>query len=119
MNIQERIDFINSLKLDTRVSYLREVVSFAKDFLNTKEEINKILGENILYCLNGIRSSRFIDSDVDMELLDLCLAIAKKLSNQKKIMLSILKDILYYSSDYPDRYNKLEIEKEIQQLSIK
>lgn len=65
--------------------------------------------------MNYPRSSRFIESDI--RLLETSLQIARKLKSKRKILKEILNDILYYSNFYPEKYNKIELEKEINQLN--
>jgi len=116
MTIQEKINFINSLKLDDRISHRQDLILLAQNYLGS-EKINETQSIELFNCLSSIRTSRFVDSDIDMELLDISLLVARKLQNHNNILKGILNDILYYSNYYPEKYNKEELEKEIKQLT--
>jgi len=114
--MQEKINFINSLKLDERISYRQDLILLAQNYL-VSETISESQSIELINCLNNIRTSRFVDSDIDMELLDISLLIARKLQHHNNILKGILNDILYYSNYYPKKYNKEELEVEIKLLN--
>ena len=114
--LQNKIDFINALNLDERINHWQDLILLSNKYLNS-ENINDSLSLKIINCFNGIRISRFIDSDIDIKLLDISLLVARKLENQNIILKGILNDILYYSNYYPEKYNKLGLEKEIKKLN--
>lgn len=116
MDIQEKIDYVNSLKLDERINHWQDLVLLANDYLSSGN-IDDKQNLEFINCISGLRTSRFIQSDIDMELLDISLLIARNFKSQRKILKGILNDILYYSNYYPEKYNKIELEKEINQLN--
>jgi hypothetical protein len=116
MSIQGKFDYINSLKPDERINHWQELALLANDYLSS-ENIDDKQNLAFINCIGGLRTSRFIESDIDMELLDISLLIARKLKNQRGIVKGILNDILYYSNFYPEKYNKDELEKEINLLN--
>lgn len=112
MEIIDRIKLINSFALDKRVQYASELISITNQIL--KEDPNNIeLAENILSCMSGLRTSRFIESDVDIQLLDVSNSLIRTFKLGNQYLSKILKDQLYYSNYYPEKYNKQEIEIEI------
>lgn len=52
----------------------------------------------------------------DIEILNISLLIARKLKSERKVLKLILNDIIYYSNYYPEKYNKIELEKELKEL---
>ncbi|MGB4774054.1 MAG: hypothetical protein WBP45_02680 [Daejeonella sp.] len=116
MDIQKQIDTINSVKLDERISFWEDLIFMADEYLNSINQ-DETLALNIINCIGGIRTSRFIESDIDIKLLDASLRIARKLVKHKKILKDILKDILYYSNYYPEKYNKELLEQEIKNIN--
>ena len=115
MNTEDKINRINSLKLDERMSHLEDLILLSNDYLSS-QNIEDEMSLNFINCLNGLRSSRFIESENDIRLLDVSLRIARKLKSNKMILKAILIDILYYSSFYPEKYNRTELEKEINKI---
>lgn len=75
------------------------------------------LSIDIITCIDQIRSSRFIESDLDIKLLELSLKIARKLKSNKIILKEIISNILYYANYYPEKFDKMELEKEMTQLN--
>lgn len=116
MNIEDKINYINSLKLDERISHWEDLILLANEYLSSKYIEDK-LSLNFINCISGIRSSRFMESDIDVRLLEISLQIARKIKSNRNILKGILNDILYYSNFYPEKYNKIELEKEINQLN--
>ena len=116
MNTEDKINYINSLALDKRISQWEDLILLSNDYLNS-QNIEDKLSLNFINCLSGLRSSRFIESDIDIRLLETALQIARKLKGNRKILKGILNDILYYSNFYPEKYNKIELEREINQLN--
>lgn len=117
MNIQEQIDKINSFELDKRLSLISDLIAISNNYLSLKE-VNNSLGINIISCLSSIRTYRFIESEIDMKLLDFSLLIARKLKGEDKILKGILNDILYYSNFYPEKYDKEALQKEVDRLEF-
>jgi len=115
MDFKKKIAFINSLKLDERIEYVDELLDLVSKFenINTK---TITLGLNIVDCLQGIRTSRFIESDTDIKLLEASLKITRSLKSQKKLLKGLLNDAIYYSGYYPKKYNKSELEKELAEI---
>lgn len=116
MDIQKKIDSINALKLDNRIEHIEELLEFASKFKNLNNN-NETLGLKVINCLQGIRSSRFIDSDMDLKLLDASLTIARNLNTHKKLLIGLINDAIYYSNYYPKKYNKSDLEKELKTIS--
>lgn len=116
MDIQKQIDLINSLDLGERINHLEDLFIAISKFDNSNKD-NDLLGVNIIDCLNGIRSWRFIESDTDMKLLDISLVIARKLVDKKNNLIVLLEDAVYYSNYYPERFNKSKLEKEIAEIT--
>ncbi|WP_320053026.1 hypothetical protein [uncultured Acetobacteroides sp.] len=115
MNIREKIDYVNSLKLDERINYWQDLILLANEYLSLGN-IDEQQSLDFIDCFRGLRTSRFIQSDIDMILLDTSLLIARKLKSNRKILKGILDDILYYSDFYPEKYNRDELENEINEL---
>ena len=114
--MKEKIDFINSLTLDERIKYWQDLIMLANQYLKS-ENITDDQSLSLINCINGLRTSRFIQTEIDLELLDASLPIARILNNQKTVLKGILNDILYYSNFYPEKYNKDELEKELNELN--
>lgn len=109
------MDYINSLKLDEKINHWQDLKLLVNKYLSSVN-ITHQQNLDIIDCLRGIRMSRFIDSNVDIEILDAALLIARSLDNQNEILREILNDILYYSNFHPEKYTKLELEKELKEL---
>lgn len=63
MNIKDRIDYINSLKLDERINHRQELILLANKYLFS-EECNDKQSLELIRCLSELRTSRFIQSDM-------------------------------------------------------
>lgn len=105
MNIQEQIDSINSLELDKRINFITDLITISNNYLLLKDGEDS-LGLSIINCIASIRTSRFIESDTDVKLIDISLLIARKLKGESKILKGILNDLIYYSNFYPEKYNR-------------
>lgn len=116
IGLNEKIDLINSADLNERINYLDDLIDIINQFTFYQEKDCHTLGSRIIDCITGLRSSRFIESDTDMKLLDASLIIAKKINIDKRILKQLLSEQLYYSNFIIERYNKIEIEKAIEQL---
>ncbi len=114
MEIQKKIDYINSLDLYKRMELLEDLLEIASEFENSKIENDK-LGYNLVSCLIGMRSA-FDESDIDIKLLDHALKIARKSLKKTKLLKGLLISALYYSNYYPEKYNKESLEREIAQI---
>ena len=115
MNIQKQIEIINSLEVNERINHINDLLIMVSKF-ETLINDNEIQGLSILDCLSNIRASRFVESDMDIKLLDGSLIIARNLKNHKKRLLELLNDAIYYSNYYPEKYNKSELKKEIAKI---
>jgi len=103
--------------LTQRISFYNELVEIVDIYVNSSK-INKGLSNEIFNCIQGMRTSRFIDSDLDIVLLDKALLIAR-LDLSNKEILSVLKGMLYYSKFNPENYNTNKLEKEIKKIESK
>jgi hypothetical protein len=65
MKIEERITFINSLDLTKRISYYDELMKIADLYLDSNNN-NKELSIKIFECIQGMRTCKFIESDIDL-----------------------------------------------------
>jgi hypothetical protein len=116
MEIELLLDKINSFELDQRVSYVNDLIKIASSFIEACDhDVNVSLGLKILNCIEGIRSSRFVESDIDLELIEISIKIARKIKDNKSLK-SLLKSLLYYSNYFPGKYVKSEIENELKEL---
>jgi hypothetical protein len=115
MNILDKIELINSQGLDKRINAWKDLCDLASFFLTSKSQ-DITIAYKIIECAKGIRSSRFIDSDIDITFLNISLEIAYKFNVNPKLLKELLINALYYSNYFPDKYNKIEIEKEIQKI---
>lgn len=115
MKIKEKIEFINSIKIDERVAYWEELGTMSIEYLHTNKRDENLILE-IINCLNGIRSSRFMESNVEVKILDVLLVLARTLKEQKQMLINILTDVIYYSNYYPERYNKVALDEELKEL---
>ncbi|MEO6303050.1 MAG: hypothetical protein ABIP51_07740 [Bacteroidia bacterium] len=115
MNIQEQIDNINSLELDKRINFITDLINISNSYI--LGDGNHSLGLNIINCLSSLRTSRFIESDTDIKLLDISLRIARKLKGESDILKGILNDLMYYSNFYPEKYNKETLQNEIDRIN--
>ena len=116
-NIKERITIINSVDLTQRISFYDELVGIVDMYVNSTK-INKDLSSEIYNCIQGMRICRLIENDLDLILLDKALLIAR-LNLSNKEIISVLKDILYYSKYNPENYNTNKLEQEIKELESK
>jgi hypothetical protein len=115
MDIKKKIDQINSLKLNDRLAVWQDLLVMAKEFANLETK-DDILGVELVNCINDVRSARFIESDVDMILLDVVFLIASELQGNKEIMKSTLLAMIYYANFYPEKYEKIQLENKIKAL---
>ncbi|WOC40021.1 hypothetical protein [Polaribacter sp. HL-MS24] len=115
MNIQKQLETINSLEINERINYINDILTIVYKFENLNND-NELQGLSILDCLKEIRLSRFVESDMDLRLLDGALIIARSLKNHNKRLLELLNDAIYYSNYYPEKYNKSELKKEIAKI---
>lgn len=115
MDILDKINLINTLALDKRINAWEDLVDLASFFLNSRSQDISIANK-IIECARGVRSSKFIDTDIDIKLLNISLEIAHKLKVNPTLLKGLLADALYYSNYFPDKYNKIELEKEIQKI---
>lgn len=114
MEIQEKIDYINSLDLYKRMALSEDLLAIVDDYQNSKIQNDK-LAYNIVSCLVGMRSA-FEESDMDLKLLDPALKIARKSLKKTELLRGLLNSALCYSNYYPKKYNKEELEKEISEI---
>lgn len=112
----DKIDHINSLPYNERVNYVNVLIDLVNEYLinNSKDEP---LGVKLVKCIVGVRASELINSEVDMKLIDASLKIARNFTNNRELLIQLLNSALYYSSFYPVKYNRNELESEIQKLS--
>lgn len=116
MDFQKQIDTINSTNRSERILQIPIILDLAKLYLNSGIDNDK-LSLNFIDCINEIRQLRFIESDSDMNLLDVALLIARKMKNNQNLLENLLNDALYYSNYFPDKYNRLYLENEIKLIS--
>ncbi len=114
MNLQKVIEDINQLALDIRISRINELLEVSNYYIANNPE-NGTLACDIIDCINGMRQSRFIETNDELLLINASLEIARLLDDKKK-MLIYLKELIYYADYYPNKYNKERLEEEIKQI---
>jgi len=107
-NFHNQLDLINSLPLDQRIGKIDKLIKISEDYLANitynDDTCNKII-ETVL----GLRSSRFIESEIDVKLLTLILELAKTLRTPSTQIKNIIKDTQYYLQLLPESSNKKEL----------
>jgi len=114
MNLKQIIEDINHLELDSRKERLNQLLEISNYYISNNLD-NSVIAYDILDCIDGMRQSRFIETSEELELINISLKIARAISDKLKI-LSYLKDLIYYTYYYPDKYDKKIIEKEINDI---
>lgn len=105
---------INSTPNPDIISHLKELVDLTNQYLITNE-FSEHLTIEFINTINSLRNSKYIESDIDVELIKCGISIAKKAEN-KNYYIQFLKDAVYYSNHYPLLFNKTELETELNQL---
>lgn len=107
-HFHNQLDLINSLPLDQRIGKIDVLIKVSEDYLANKtyndEACNKII-ESIL----GLKSSRYIDSEIDIRLLILILELASTLKTPSVQIKSIITDTQYYLQLLPESSKKKEL----------
>ncbi len=116
MDLQKVIEEINQLVLDTRASRIEELIDVSNYYIANGSE-NRDLALDIIDCINGMRQSRFIETNDELVLLNASLEIARSINDKQKV-LNYLKELVYYADYYPDKYNKGSLEEEIKEIEF-
>lgn len=121
MSIRNKLKNFNSLDYKDQLSNWRELLSMANDFINSEKketELAKELAETIYYHRSLMGSSKAYEgaTDIDVDLCEVSLAIARLAYGNSNKLKDYLEAALYYSNFRPNRFNKVELEKEISEL---
>ncbi|WP_317898812.1 hypothetical protein [Aurantibacillus circumpalustris] len=110
MNIQEKLDKINSTNLVSRINLLKELIELINYYKNLELKEEKLTTE-ILDSISGMRSSRFIETQDDLVLLDAAIEFTSLLPENKSNLKLLLKNALYYSNYYPENTIRHDLKK--------
>ena len=122
MNIEERITAFLNLDHKIQLDSWEELLSIGNDFLkfdNKNSLLAKKIAESILYHRSLTGSSKAYESafEIDTDLLFVSIPIARIAYNKSKSLKEFIMAGIYYSDVLPNRFDRDELEKEINQLN--
>jgi hypothetical protein len=121
MKIEERIDSFLAIDYKKQLDSWEELLLIGETFIKTNNpdrELAKKIAEAILHHRSLMGSSRAYESafEIDANLLEISIPIARIAYNKTKPIVIFLKSGIYYSDVLPNLFNKIELEKEIAEI---
>lgn len=111
------ISKLHSLKSEMSIESQNSFRRLIESYVLSKTH-NDTTGKEIIEIITTIRSSKHTESELDMDLLDLQISVARTLNEANEVLRNLLKDALYYSHYLPSRYNKTSLETELNSLTL-